>query len=87
MLPAPIVFPRIHLPDWVGIVVRDLPTCCLEDVDRGSEPVAPGLGAGTGPPLLATAAVPAMLGRRGDGEGWAEDLDTLRRWEREDGWG
>lgn len=24
MLPAPMVFPRIHFPDWVGMVVRDL---------------------------------------------------------------
>lgn len=31
MLPAPIVFPKIHLPDWVGMVVRDL--VCLEDDD------------------------------------------------------
>lgn len=35
MLPAPIVFPRIHFPDCVGIVVRDL-ALVAEPEARGS---------------------------------------------------
>lgn len=42
MLPAPIVLPKIHFPDGVGIVVRDL-LVCFEVVG------APGLR-GSGPP-------------------------------------
>lgn len=30
MLPAPIVLPNIHFPDWVGIVVRDR-DCLVEE--------------------------------------------------------
>lgn len=53
MLPAPIVLPKIHFPDGVGIVVRDL-LVCFEVVG------APGLR-GSGPPWLLTGAGPALL--------------------------
>jgi hypothetical protein len=33
MLPAPMVLPSIHFPDWVGMTVRDL--ACLEVEGRG----------------------------------------------------
>lgn len=31
MLPAPIVLPRLHLPDWAGMVVRGLRALWSED--------------------------------------------------------
>lgn len=84
MLPAPIVLPSIHLPDWVGIVVRDL-LVCFVFAARPSFAAAAGCEAGTGPPLWATVVVPTMSGRRGEGGGIAEDLEALRRWDREEG--
>jgi hypothetical protein len=37
MLPAPMVLPRIHLPDWVGMVVLDLDCLLVEARDRSWE--------------------------------------------------
>lgn len=63
MLPAPIVLPRIHFPDCVGIVVRDLALGWPED--RGSAED----GTAAGPVLCAT--VVAMAAGRGCG-GWED---------------
>lgn len=64
MLPAPTVLPRIHFPDGVGIVVRDL--LCLEAEAEAEEApvglrgsVAP-WATGAGPALLATAVFAGM---------------------------
>src|SRR3569833_769022 len=81
MLPAPMVLPRIHLPDWVGIVVRDLD--CLE-AEALASAAAP-CGTGAGPALLATAAavMSAVAGGGGKGGAW-EDRWLLRRWGRDE---
>lgn len=50
MLPAPMVFPRIHFPDWVGMVVRDL-ALVAEAEARGSAVEG---WTGAGPALWAT---------------------------------
>ena len=42
MLPAPIVLPRIHFPDCVGIVVRDLALGWAEDRVSAEEGTAAG---------------------------------------------
>ena len=59
MLPAPIVLPRIHLPDWVGMEVRVVR--CFAPVARASAAACMTGGTAAGPALLATAVGPAMV--------------------------
>lgn len=54
MLPAPIVLPKIHLPDWVGMVVRDL-VCLAAGGGASAWPWAAPWEATEGLPLLGTA--------------------------------
>lgn len=66
MLPAPMVLPRIHFPDCVGMVVRDL-ALTVGMAARGS--TAAGGWAGEGPAFWATAlamAAAVVEGRRGE---------------------
>lgn len=56
MLPAPIVLPRIHFPDCVGIVVRDLAFGWPEDRGSADE------GTAAGPVLCATVVAMAAAG-------------------------
>lgn len=64
MLPAPMVLPRIHFPDWVGMVVRDL-ALVAEAAARGS--AAEGW-TGAGPVLWATVLAMSVEGELK--EGW-----------------
>lgn len=57
MLPAPIVLPRIHFPDCVGIVVLDLALGWPEDLGSEEE------GTAAGPVLCATVVAIAAAGR------------------------
>lgn len=59
ILPAPIVLPRIHLPDWVGMEVRVV--LCFAPVARASAAACMTGGTAAGPALLATAVAPAMV--------------------------
>lgn len=73
MLPAPIVLPRIHFPDCVGIVVRDLALGWPEDRGSAEE------GTAAGPVLCATVVAMAAAGRGCGGRrtdaGWREGAD------------
>lgn len=66
MLPAPIVLPKIHLPDWVGMMVRAL--LCLEVEALGAEGASAWpccevvLAAAEAEPLWAAVAEGAMSG-------------------------
>lgn len=58
MLPAPIVLPRIHFPDWVGIEVRDV--LVFAPFARASAAACMTGGMAAGPVLFATAVGPAI---------------------------
>jgi hypothetical protein len=78
ILPAPMVLPRIHLPDWVGMEVRE--DLCLAPVARASAAACMTGGMAAGPALLATAVGPAISGLR-----WLDRV-LLRRWTADFEW-
>jgi hypothetical protein len=80
MLPAPIVFPRIHLPDCEGIDVRERPCLTGAAPDDGRASGVPCDATG-GPGLFPPADVIS------DWEGAWEWFDRwlVRRWGREEG--
>ena len=55
MLPAPMVLPKIHFPDCVGMVVRDLDCLALEACVASAAPWEALCDAGAALPLLLTA--------------------------------
>jgi len=76
MLPAPMVFPSIHFPDCVGIVVRDRP-CFWAPAAAEAAALASATpwDAGDGPGLFADAAMSGWPGLRPLVERW-----LFRRW-------
>jgi len=94
ILPAPMVLPRTHIPDCVGIVVRDRD--CL-DADADGPLLAsatPPWGTGPGPALCVAAegamsvtAAAAVGGGGAPWAGWWPERWLVRRWGREgSGW-